>query len=92
MTNIASTLETLKKEGVWIVGTDASAEQSLYSMDLTMDVAVVVGGEGKGMHQLVKKHCDFLLSIPTRGKINSLNASIAATVVLYEINRQRHFG
>ncbi len=53
---------------------------------------MVIGGEGKGMHQLVKKHCDFLLSIPTRGKINSLNASIAAAVVLYEIIRQRHFG
>jgi len=92
VTNIASTLETLKKEGIWIVGTDARAEQSLYSIDLTMDVAVVIGGEGKGMHQLVKKHCDFLLSIPTRGKINSLNASVAAAVVLYEIIRQRHFG
>jgi 23S rRNA (guanosine2251-2'-O)-methyltransferase len=89
--NLVSLIEDLKKEGLWIVGTDASAEQSLYSMDLTMDIAVVIGGEGKGMHQLVKKHCDFLLSIPTRGKINSLNASVAAAVVLYEIIRQRHF-
>jgi 23S rRNA (guanosine2251-2'-O)-methyltransferase len=92
VTNIASTLETLKKENIWIVGTDAQAKQSLFSFDFNLDVAIVIGGEGKGMHQLVKKHCDFLLSIPTRGKINSLNASIAAAVVLYEILRQRHFG
>lgn len=91
VTNIASTLETLKKEGVWIVGTEARAKQSLFSFDFNLDVAMVIGGEGKGMHQLVKKHCDFLLSIPTRGKINSLNASVAAAVVLYEIIRQRHF-
>lgn len=92
VTNIASTLENLKKEGVWIVGTEARAKQRIYSFDFNLDVAMVIGGEGKGMHQLVKKYCDFLLSIPTRGKINSLNASIAAAVVLYEIIRQRHFG
>jgi len=91
VTNIASTVEALKKEGVWIVGTEARAKQSLFSFDFNLNVAIVIGGEGKGMHQLVKKHCDFLLSIPTRGKINSLNASIAAAVVLYEIIRQRHF-
>jgi 23S rRNA (guanosine2251-2'-O)-methyltransferase len=91
VTNIASTLETLKKESVWIVGTEARAKQSLFSSDFNLDVAMVIGGEGKGMHQLVKKHCDFLLSIPTRGKINSLNASVAVAVVLYEIIRQRNF-
>jgi 23S rRNA (guanosine2251-2'-O)-methyltransferase len=93
VTNISSTLETLKKEGVWIVGTEAQAKQSIFSFDfINLDVALVIGGEGKGMHQLVKKHCDFLLSIPTRGKITSLNASVAAAVALYEIIRQRHFG
>ena len=92
VTNIASTLETLKKEGVWIVGTESRAKQNFFSFDFNLDVAIVIGGEGKGIHQLVKKHCDFLLSIPTRGKIDSLNASVAAAVVLYEIIRQRHFG
>ncbi|HPD60391.1 MAG TPA: 23S rRNA (guanosine(2251)-2'-O)-methyltransferase RlmB [Thermodesulfobacteriota bacterium] len=91
VTNIASTLETLKKEGIWIVGTEAQAKQSFFSFDFNLDVAIVIGGEGQGIHPLVKKHCDFLLSIPTRGKINSLNASVAAAVVLYEIIRQRHF-
>ena len=92
VTNIALTVETLKKEGIWIVGAEAQAKQNIFSFDFNLDVAMVIGGEGKGIHQLVKKHCDFLLSIPTRGKINSLNASIAAAVALYEIIRQRHFG
>jgi 23S rRNA (guanosine2251-2'-O)-methyltransferase len=91
VTNISSTLETLKKEGVWIVGTEAQAKQSVFSFDFNLDIALVIGGEGKGMHQLVKRHCDFLVSIPTRGKITSLNASIAAAVALYEVIRQRHF-
>lgn len=92
VTNISSTLEALKKEGIWIVGTEAQAKQSIFSFDFNLDIALVVGGEGKGMHQLVKKHCDYLLSIPARGKITSLNASVAAAVALYEIIRQRHFG
>ena len=91
VTNLVSLMEALKKEGVWVVGTDASAQQSLYSLDVTIDVAVVIGGEGKGMRPLVKKNCDFVVSIPTRGKINSLNASVAASVVLYEVVRQRYF-
>ena len=89
--NLVSAMEELKKEGVWIVGTEGGAKQSLYSVDLNMDLAVVIGGEGKGVRPLVKKHCDFLVSIPTRGKISSLNASVAAAVVLYEIIRQRYF-
>ena len=91
VTNIVSALETLKKEGVWIIGTEGQAEQNIFSFNFSLDVAVVIGGEGKGMHQLVKKHCDFLLAIPRRGEISSLNASVAAAVVLYEIIRQRHF-
>jgi 23S rRNA (guanosine2251-2'-O)-methyltransferase len=87
--NLAAALRLLKSEGVWIVGTAEEASQSLYRSDLTLDLAVVIGGEGKGIHHLIKKTCDFLVSIPTRGKIQSLNASVAAGVVLFEVVRQR---
>lgn len=90
--NLVTVMETLKKEGVWIVGTAENGGQSLYTLDLSLDLAVVIGSEGKGMHSLVKKHCDFLVSIPIRGEISSLNAATAAAVVLYEIIRQRHYG
>ena len=90
--NLASVIKTLKEEGIWIVGTAENAEQTLYSLDFKLDLAVVIGSEGKGMRSLVKKGCDFLVSIPVRGEIGSLNASVAASVMLYEIIRQRHYG
>ena len=91
VTNLVFLIENLKKEGIWIIGTDAQAKQSLYSLDSTLDIAVVIGGEGEGIRLLVKKHCDFLVAIPSRGKITALNASVAAGIVLYEIIRQRYF-
>jgi 23S rRNA (guanosine2251-2'-O)-methyltransferase len=89
VTNVARTLEELKTRGLWIVGLDERGKQSYDSVDYKMDCAVVLGAEGKGLHDLVSKKCDFLVSIPMLGKVPSLNVSVAAGVVLYEIVRQR---
>ncbi len=87
--NIAQTLDDLKQEGFWIYGAVGDAESSLYDADLLGNVALVIGGEGEGIRPLVRKKCDFLVSIPIRGGVSSLNASVAAGVVLFEIVRQR---
>jgi 23S rRNA (guanosine2251-2'-O)-methyltransferase len=92
ITNLVNTIKILKKEGVWVIGAAESADLPLYDHDFNADTAVVIGGEGKGLHPLVKRHCDVLVSIPTRGNINSLNAAVATGVVLYEIIRQRREG
>ena len=89
VTNIARTLEELKTQGLWIVGLDERGKQSYDEVDYKMDCAVVLGAEGKGLHDLVAKKCDFLVSIPMLGKVPSLNVSVAAGVVLYEVVRQR---
>jgi 23S rRNA (guanosine2251-2'-O)-methyltransferase len=89
VTNIARTLEDLKAKGLWIVGLDERGQQSYEEIDYKMDCAVVLGAEGKGLHDLVSKKCDFLVSIPMLGKVPSLNVSVAAGVMLYEIVRQR---
>lgn len=89
VTNIARTIEDLKEANVWTVGLDERGKQTYDEIDYKMDCAVVFGGEGKGLHDLVKKKCDFLVSIPMLGKVPSLNVSVAAGIVLYEIVRQR---
>jgi 23S rRNA (guanosine2251-2'-O)-methyltransferase len=89
VTNIARSIEDLKGHNVWTVGLDERGKQSYYEMDYNMDCALVLGGEGKGLHDLVKRKCDFLVSIPMLGKVPSLNVSVAAAVVLFEIVRQR---
>jgi 23S rRNA (guanosine2251-2'-O)-methyltransferase len=89
VTNIARTVEELKEHNLWTVGLDEHGKQTYDSLDYNMDCALVVGAEGKGLHDLVKKKCDFLVSIPMLGKVPSLNVSVAAAVVLYEIVRQR---
>ena len=89
VTNIARTLADLKAKGLWIVGLDERGQQSYEEIDYKMDCAVVLGAEGKGLHDLVSKKCDFLVSIPMLGKVPSLNVSVAAGVMLYEIVRQR---
>jgi 23S rRNA (guanosine2251-2'-O)-methyltransferase len=89
VTNIARTLEDLKAKGLWIVGLDERGKQNYDSVDYNMDCAVVLGAEGKGLHDLVARKCDFLVSIPMLGKVPSLNVSVAAGVVLYETVRQR---
>jgi len=89
VTNISRTVEELKENNVWTVGLDERAAQTYDALDYEMDCALVLGGEGKGLHDLVKRKCDFLVSIPMLGKVPSLNVSVAAAVVLYEIVRQR---
>ena len=92
VTNIARTIEELKDRNIWTVGLDERGPQSYEALDYKMDCALVLGAEGKGLHDLVKKKCDFLVSIPMLGKVPSLNVSVAAGVVLYEIVRQRLAG
>ncbi|MGI6189810.1 MAG: 23S rRNA (guanosine(2251)-2'-O)-methyltransferase RlmB [Clostridiales bacterium] len=86
--NIASVLELLKEHGLWVVGADAGGKPYT-RQDMKGPVALVIGSEGKGLRRLVKEKCDFLVGIPMKGKINSLNASVAAAVLMYEIVRQR---
>ena len=87
--NIPALLEQLQKEGVWVFGTAAEGACDLYSADLKGPAAIVIGSEGDGMTRLAAENCDFLVSIPMRGKLNSLNASAAAAILLYEAVRQR---
>lgn len=89
VTNIARALEDLKERNVWTVGLDERGTQAYDKIDYKMDCAVVLGAEGKGLHDLVARKCDFLVSIPMLGKVSSLNVSVAAGVVLYEVIRQR---
>ena len=90
VTNLASTIQWLKKKGVWVAGLAMQADQTVFEADLKGPLALVVGGEEKGLRPLVRQHCDYLISIPLRGRVDSLNASAAAAVVLYEAFRQRH--
>ena len=87
--NIPALLEQLQKEGVWVFGTAAEGACDLYSADLKGPAAIVIGSEGDGMTRLVREKCDFLVSIPMKGSISSLNASAAAAILLYEAVRQR---
>jgi len=89
VTNLARAMEEIKEAGYWLVGLDERAEKRHTDVDLTGAIAVVLGGEGKGLHQLVKERCDFVVSIPTSGPVRSLNVSVAAGVVLFEAVRQR---
>ena len=87
--NIAALLKELQKEGVWVFGAAAEGTTTLYDADLKGPAAIVIGSEGDGMTRLVREGCDFLVSIPMKGKISSLNASAAAAILLYEAVRQR---
>ncbi len=87
--NIVNTLDELKQKGLWIVGTDSSAEKMFTEIDYTLPIAVIVGNEGKGIRQLVKEKCDFLVKIPLYGKVESLNASVAGALVIYEAVKKR---
>lgn len=90
VTNLARTMEELKRQDVWIAGLEASDEAQLYDeADLRGPLALVVGSEGRGVRRLVRESCDFLLRLPMRGDIASLNAAVAGSVALYEIDRQR---
>lgn len=88
VTNIANTIEDLKKEGLWFVCADMGGE-TMYKLDLKGPIGLVIGNEGEGVSRLVKEKCDFIASIPMKGNIDSLNASVATGVLAYEIVRQR---
>ncbi len=90
--NISQALEALKQSGFWIYGVDERGSESYDGVDYASPTAFVFGGEGKGLHQLVRRHCDFVIRIPMAGKISSLNVSVAAGVVLFEWRRRRAHG
>lgn len=87
--NLTALLKELKEQGMWVYGTAAEGTAPLYEADLKGPAVIIIGSEGDGMSRLVREQCDFLVSIPMRGKVNSLNASAAAAIVLYEAVRQR---
>lgn len=89
VSNIAQTIDNLKKQGLWIVGTDAQGDKVYWEQDLGGPLGIVVGSEGKGIGRLIKEKCDFLVRIPMKGKISSLNAGVATSLILYEVLRQR---
>jgi 23S rRNA (guanosine2251-2'-O)-methyltransferase len=87
--NLVRFLESLKSLGTWVIGTDAAAPRSIYDVDLTSGIALVVGAEGEGLRRLTRDTCDLLASLPVRGSVESLNVAVAAGVCLYECQRQR---
>ncbi|MCF6411874.1 23S rRNA (guanosine(2251)-2'-O)-methyltransferase RlmB [Pseudalkalibacillus salsuginis] len=89
VTNIVRTIEDLKARGVWFVATDAKGDQDYTAAQYDMPIGLVIGSEGKGIGRLVKEKCDFLVSLPMKGKVTSLNASVAAGLLMYEVFRQR---
>ena len=89
VTNLVSAIETLKKENIWIVAADMDGTNSIYEHDFSGAIGIVVGSEGKGISRLVKEKCDFVVNIPMKGQINSLNASVAASLMIYETARYR---
>lgn len=89
VTNLSRTLDALKHSGLWVFGLEGTADREIYGTDLTGPLAIVVGGEERGIRPLVKQHCDLLVSIPQHGPLDSLNASVAGAIALYEVLRQR---
>lgn len=89
VTNISDSIEYLKKEGLWICGTDINTKQYYYNQDLTGPLGIVIGNEGSGMSDKVRKNCDFLVKIPMKGKVTSLNASVSTGIIVYEAVKQR---
>ena len=89
VTNISDSIEKLKEAGLWICGTDINTDTYYNEQDLTGPLGIVIGNEGSGISEKVKKNCDFLVKIPMKGKVNSLNASVSAGIVIYEALRQK---
>ncbi|MED4292356.1 23S rRNA (guanosine(2251)-2'-O)-methyltransferase RlmB [Priestia megaterium] len=90
VTNLSRTIDELKDRGVWIVGTDAKESDDYRNLDGGMPLTLVIGSEGKGMSRLIREKCDFLLQLPMVGHVTSLNASVAASLLMYEVYRKRH--
>jgi RNA methyltransferase, trmH family, group 3 len=87
--NVSQTIKGLQKQGFWVMGAHMEGDRTLYEADMTLPTVLVIGNEGKGISRLVKEACDFLVTIPMYGKLNSLNASVAAAILMYEAVRQR---
>lgn len=90
VTNMARTIDELKDKGVWIVGTDAKGADDYRNLDGKMSLALIIGSEGKGIGRLIKEKCDFLIKMPMVGHVTSLNASVAASLLMYEVYRKRY--
>ena len=91
VTNISDSIQKLKDAGLWICGTHIKAEKYYYDQDLTGPLGIVIGNEGSGMSEKVTKNCDFLVKIPMKGKVTSLNASVSTGIIIYEVFKQRKF-
>ena len=89
VTNISDSIQKLKDAGLWICGTDINTQTYYYNQDLTGPLGIVIGNEGSGMSEKVRKNCDFLVKIPMKGKVTSLNASVSTGIVVYEAVKQR---
>jgi len=92
VTNLSRAVEEMKEKNIWTVGLDERGKQSYDMLDYRMDCAFVIGAEGHGLHEKIREKCDFLISVPMLGKVSSLNVSVAAGVVMYELVRQRKIG
>ncbi|MCM3117882.1 23S rRNA (guanosine(2251)-2'-O)-methyltransferase RlmB [Neobacillus sp. MER 74] len=90
VTNMSRTIDELKERGIWIAGTDAKGKDDYRRLDGTLPLGLVIGSEGKGMGRLIRDKCDFLIHLPMVGKVTSLNASVAASLLMYEVYRKRH--
>ncbi|MFQ3546405.1 23S rRNA (guanosine(2251)-2'-O)-methyltransferase RlmB [Halobacillus rhizosphaerae] len=90
VTNLNQTIDELKERFVWVVGTDAEGAEDYRQLDGKMAIALVIGSEGRGISQLTKKKCDWMVSLPMTGHVTSLNASVAASLLMYEVHRKRH--
>lgn len=89
--NLAQTIEFLKKEGFWVIGADVNSDKYYTEIDYKIPVCLIIGNEGKGISRLIKEKCDFIVKLPMRGHVNSLNASVAAAIIMYEIFKQRGY-
>ena len=90
VTNIARTIDKLKEKKYWITAADMDGEKAFFESDLKGNVGIVIGSEGEGIRRLVREKCDFIVNIPMKGRIQSLNASVAASILMYEVVRQNH--
>jgi len=87
--NLNQTIKTLKDNGFWVVGTDADTHQTIHDIDIDTNLCIVIGSEGKGISRLVKENCDYVVKIPMSGHVNSLNASVSAAIIIYDIYHRR---
>jgi len=89
VTNLTNAIKKLKENGFWVVGTDAETQQTIHEIEADTDLCIVIGSEGKGISRLVKQNCDYVVKIPMSGHVNSLNASVSAALVIYEVYKKR---